>query len=103
MQSNIERAPAATEVERLSPAATQEVAYPILMRWWRLGGVALVIVYALALMGILSGNGILGVPYILCGFIAAGGALGGMVLALWRGFIEGNQIRAPRNTSEGRR
>ncbi len=89
--------------DRLSPAATQEVAYPILMRWWRVAAGVLVVWYATALSGIISGNGILGLPYTLCGFLAAAAALGGMTLLIWRGFIEGNQIRSPRNTAGGRR
>lgn len=89
--------------ERLSPAAGQEVAYSVLIRWWWTAVVVLLIGLAFAFAGILSGNGILGVPYTLCGFLAGAGALAAMTLMLWRGFIEGNQIRSPRRTPEKRR
>ncbi|MBP8918391.1 MAG: hypothetical protein R2719_12425 [Micropruina sp.] len=86
----------------MSPAAGQGVAYSVLMKWWWLSVAVLVVAFALALAGIISGDGILGVPRTLCGFLAAMTALGGLVLAIWRGIIEGEQIRAPRNLPEHR-
>lgn len=89
--------------DRSSPAAAPEVAYSVLIRWWWTAAVVLVVGLALAFAGILSGNGILGVPYTLCGFLAGAGALAAMTLMIWRGFIEGNQLRSPRRTREERR
>lgn len=68
-----------------------------LLRRWRWAGVAAVLVgLAVTLTGIVSGQGVLGIPWVLCGFLGAMTALGGMAMAIWRGVIESDHTRAPR-------
>ncbi|WP_298131017.1 hypothetical protein [Micropruina sp.] len=71
--------------------AERKARYAILLRWWNGGALAMLVVLAFALFGLISGQGLGALKPIYCGFLAAMMALGGMVLALWRGFIESNQ------------
>lgn len=71
--------------------AERKTRYAILLRWWNGGALAMLVVLAFALFGLISGQGLGALKPIYCGFLAAMMALGGMVLALWRGFIESNQ------------
>lgn len=71
--------------------AERKARYAILIRWWNGGALVMLVVLASALFGLISGQGLGALRPIYCGFLAAMMALGGMVLALWRGFIESNQ------------
>lgn len=71
--------------------AERKARYAILIRWWNGGALAMLVILAFALFGMISGQGLGALKPVFCGFLAAMMALGGMVLALWRGFIESNQ------------
>lgn len=71
--------------------AERKARYAILIRWWNGGALAMLVVLALAMFGLISGQGLGALRPIFCGCLAAIMALGGMALALWRGFIESNQ------------
>ncbi len=71
--------------------AERKARYAILIRWWNGGALVMLVVLAFALFGLISGQGLGALRPIYCGFLAAMMALGGMVLALWRGFIVSNQ------------
>ncbi|MFT4295264.1 MAG: hypothetical protein QM582_07615 [Micropruina sp.] len=75
----------------------------MLIRWWWIGVAAVLVAYAVALSGVLSPDGILGMPRTLCGFLSAMTALAGMALAIWRGFLEMERPRPPRTASAARR
>lgn len=71
--------------------AERKARYAIVMTWWRGAALAMLVVLGFALFGLISGQGLGLLTPIFCGFLAGMMALGGMVLALWRGFIESNQ------------
>ncbi|MFT4217775.1 MAG: hypothetical protein QM619_11420 [Micropruina sp.] len=84
-------------------ARQQEAVRSVLKRWWWAGVVAVLVAYAVALAGVLSENGVLGMPHPLCGFLSAMAALGGMGLAIWRGFMEADRSTIQRTPSGARR
>lgn len=74
-----------------SSAAERKARYALLIRWWNGAALVMLVVLAFALFGMISGQGLGALKPVFCGFLAAMMALGGMVLSLWRGFIESNQ------------